>query len=124
MIKTTDEMMVAQVVRAETRAMIDQDVATLEKLIAPDAKFYHITGAEQSRDEWLHQIKLGRMHYFDSKEELLQATIDGDSADVIARNQLDARIYGFRNTWPLQTRTKLQKLNGQWLIIESRASMY
>lgn len=124
MANETDEMAVAKVVRSETTAMINQDVNSLKKLIAPDAKFFHITGAEQSRDEWLQQIKIGRMHYFGSKEELFQVAMKDDHAEVISRNQLDARIYGFRNTWPLQSRTQLKKINGQWLITESRASMY
>lgn len=124
MVEATEEKDVAQVVRSETTAMINQDVDTLKKLIAPNANFYHITGAKQSRDEWLRQIKIGRMHYFGSTEELFQVSMKGDHAEVISRNQLDARIYGFRNTWPLQSRTQLQKVNGQWLITESRASMY
>lgn len=124
MVEATDEMTVAKVVRSETTAMVNADVQTLKKLISPEAKFFHITGAEQSRDQWLQQIKLGRMYYFNSHEELFQVTMNGDEAEVISRNQLDARIYGFRNTWPLQSRTKLKKIDGHWLITESRASMY
>lgn len=120
----TDEKAIAQLVRTETRAMISKDIDTLKKIIAPTAKLFHITGVEQSRDEWLNQIKRGRMHYFGSKEELLQVIVKGSHAEVISRNQLDARIYGFRNTWPLQSQTELEKINGQWLITKSRASMY
>lgn len=120
----TDESIIAQIVRDETKAMINHDINTLQKIISPTAKLFHITGVEQSRDEWLRQIQIGRMHYFGSKEELFQVTVNGDHADVISRNQLDARIYGFRNTWPLQSQTQLEKINGQWLITESHASMY
>ncbi|MGN1283621.1 MAG: nuclear transport factor 2 family protein [Limosilactobacillus sp.] len=121
---TTDEETIAQLVRAETTAMINKDIDTLKKIISPTAKLFHITGVEQSRDEWLNQIKLGRMHYFGSKEELFQVVVKGNHAEVISRNQLDARIYGFRNTWPLQSRTKLEKIGDRWLITESHASMY
>lgn len=121
---TTDEKMIAQLVRTETTAMINKDIDTLKKIIAPTAKLFHITGVEQSRDEWLSQIKLGRMHYFGSKEELFQVVVKGNHAEVISRNQLDARIYGFRNTWPLQSQTKLEKISDRWLITESHASMY
>lgn len=121
---TTDEKTIAQLVRKETTAMINQDVDTLKKIISPNARLFHITGVEQSRDEWLNQIKRGRMHYFGSKEELFQVVVKGNHAEVISRNRLDARIYGFRNTWPLQSQTELEKINDQWLITESHASMY
>lgn len=64
------------------------------------------------------------MHYFESREVLLQASVKGDTAQVISRNELDARIYGFRNTWPLESRAKLKKIAGRWQIVESRAAMY
>lgn len=123
MIKT-DEQQVAEVVRQQVQALVQKDITTLTALIAPQAELTHITGAVQTRDEWLQQIKIGRMHYFGSREELLQAEVTGDRALVIMRNRLDARIYGFRNTWPLESRTTLEKINGQWLIVASASSMY
>lgn len=119
-----EEEKVALVVREQVKGMIDGDLNVLNKVIAPDAKFVHITGANQSKDEWLKQIEIGRMHYFSSKEKLMQVDITGNTAQVISRNELDARIYGFRNTWPLQSRTELEKINGQWQIVKSQASMY
>ncbi|MDA6089072.1 nuclear transport factor 2 family protein [Lactobacillus amylovorus] len=120
----TEEQAVAETIRKQVKGMIDGDLDLLKEVISPDAVFYHITGAKQSRDEWLRQIKLGRMHYFGSREILMQATVNGDEARVINRNQLDARIYGFRNTWPLESRAKLRKIDGKWQIVESRASMF
>lgn len=120
----TEEQAVAETIRKQVKGMIDGDLDLLKEVISPDAVFYHITGAKQSRDEWLRQIKLGRMHYFGSREILMQATVNGDEARVINRNQLNARIYGFRNTWPLESRAKLRKIDGKWQIVESRASMF
>lgn len=120
----TEEQAVAETIRKQVKGMIDGDLDLLKEVISPDAVFYHITGAKQSRDEWLRQIKLGRMHYFGSREILMQATVNGDEARVINRNQLDARIYGFCNTWPLESRAKLRKIDGKWQIVESRASMF
>lgn len=119
-----EEQAVARVVRQQVKGMVAQDIASLKQVIAPDARLYHITGTVQSRDEWLKQIKIGRMHYFSSKEVLFQVKVTGDQAEVIARNELDARIYGFRNTWPLQTRTKLAKVTGRWWITTAHSSMY
>ena len=120
----TEEQAVAETVRKQVKGMSDGDLDLLKEVISPDAVFYHITGAKQSRDEWLRQVKLGRMYYFGSREILMQATVNGDEARVISRNQLDARIYGFRNIWSLKSRAKLRKIDGKWQIVESRASMF
>ena len=88
----TQEQAVAETVRKQVKGMIDGDLDLLKEVISPDAVFYHITGAKQSRDEWLRQIKLGRMHYFGSREILMQATVNGDEARVISRNQLDTQM--------------------------------
>ena len=88
----TEEQAVAETVRKQVKGMIDGDLDLLKEVISPDAVFYHITGAKQSRDEWLRQIKLGRMHYFGSREILMHATVNGDEARVISRNQLDTQM--------------------------------
>lgn len=124
-IKISEEEKVATVVRQQVSGMVDGNLDILNKVIAPNAKFIHITGTIQSKDEWLKQIKIGRMHYFNSKEKLMQVEIDGNNALVISRHELDARIYGFRNTWPLQSKTELIKNDdGQWQIVKSQAEMY
>lgn len=119
-----EEEVFALVVRQQVERMMDGNIELLKNIIAADATFIHITGAEQSRDQWLQQIKNGRMHYFNNNEKLMQVMVKGDQAQVISRNELDARIYGFRNTWPLQASTELKKINGKWVIYKSRASMY
>ncbi|MCH7260554.1 hypothetical protein P4G59_10590 [Lactiplantibacillus plantarum] len=50
--------------------------------------------------------------------------VKGKQAQVVMRNELDARIYGFRNTWPLQSKVELVKGPHGWQIIASHASMY
>lgn len=122
--KISEEEKVATVMRQQVQAMIEGNLNVLNKVIAPDATFVHITGKNQSKSEWLKQIQIGRMHYFSNKEKLMQVDIHGDSATVISRNELEARIYGFRNTWPLESRTNLVKNNGQWQITSSQVEMY
>lgn len=123
-VKVNDNQMVAEVVHKQIKGMINRNIDALKETILPEARLSHVTGMVQTRDEWLQQIKAGRMHYFDNHEELFQVTVDGNKAEVISRNRIDARIFGFRNTWPLQTRTQLVKHEGQWKIISSQSSLY
>lgn len=119
-----EERAVAQVVHQQVQGMLTKNFELLNQVISSNAKLVHITGQVQSKAEWLEQIRLGRMHYFGSHEVLFQATVTDNQAQVVMRNELDARIYGFRNTWQLQSKIKLVKGQSGWQIIESRPSMY
>lgn len=119
-----EERVVAQVVHQQVQGMLTKNFELLNQVISSNAKLVHITGQVQSKAEWLEQIRLGRMYYFGSHEVLFQATVTDNQAQVVMRNELDARIYGFRNTWPLQSKIKLVKGQSGWQIIESQASMY
>lgn len=119
-----EERAVAQVVHQQVQGMLTKNFELLNQVISSNAKLVHITGQVQSKAEWLEQIRLGRMHYFGSHEVLFQATVTDNQAQVVMRNELDARIYGFRNTWQLQSKIKLVKGQSGWQIIESQASMY
>lgn len=123
-ILTTDEQSAILVCRQQIQALIDQDFDKLKQMISPDAVFEHITGVTQTRDDWLAQVKLGRMQYFNSREEAIDVSIDGDTAIVISHNQLTARIYGMRQTWALATTTTLIKQQGVWLIIKTKSRLY
>lgn len=119
-----NEEAVAQVVRQQIEGMLNQNINLLQEIIADDAKLVHITGAVQTKGEWLHAIKTGRMQYISNKEVLFQVTVHGSEAEVISRNELEARIFGFRNTWPLQSKTRLKKIDGKWQIVFTESSMY
>lgn len=119
------EEQVVQVVRKQIDALIQRDFSQLEKLIAPNAKFTHITGEEQTRDEWLNQMKQGRMNYLNNDEKKVIVHLTGtNQATVVMENFLEARIYGFQSTWPLRSTTKLAKIANQWQIIASQANLF
>lgn len=123
-VKTNNVDEIKKVVRRENQAMIHNDQEVLKEVIAPEAVMEHITGAKQTRDEWLKQMNLGRMKYYSTKEASLQIKIDGDTAIADEKNILDARVYGFRNQWHLEAIHQLKKMNGKWQIVASKASMY
>lgn len=121
---TASEQAAILVCRQQIQALIDQDFDKLDQLIAPDAVFEHITGVTQTRDDWLRQIKLGRMQYFNSREEGIDVTVDGSTAVVISHDQLTARIYGMRQTWALATTTILAWRQDAWVIIKTKSRLY
>lgn len=124
-IKADERNLIKKTIRKENQAMIRNDQATLKDLIAADAVMEHITGSKQSRDEWLHQISLGRMKYYSSQEDSLTVILrDSNHATADLKIILDARVYGFRNKWRLESISNLIRKNNQWQIIASKAKMY
>ncbi|GAA3630739.1 nuclear transport factor 2 family protein [Lactobacillus hamsteri] len=123
-ITQTAEDLIRETFAKENDGMINQDLDLLKEVIAPDAILTHITGAEQSRDEWLRQIKIGRMRYKKSILQKVAITIlDENHAHAIVQNLVTARIYGFTNDWLLQSDNQLEKRNGNWVITGSKASL-
>ncbi|WP_125589206.1 nuclear transport factor 2 family protein [Companilactobacillus jidongensis] len=123
-VKNNEIEQVKFVCRQQMQGMLSKDIKSLSTIISPDADFVHINGKHQSKDDWLEQIKNGRMEYFGAKEELLEVTLIDEKAHVVMRNLLEARIYGFRNTWAIEAQIDLVKINDGWLIVRSKANMY
>ncbi|MFD1418023.1 nuclear transport factor 2 family protein [Companilactobacillus keshanensis] len=123
-VKNNEIEQVKSVCRQQIQGMLSKNIGLLSMIISHDADFVHITGKHQSKDDWLDQIKSGRMEYFSAKEELLEVTLSNKTAHVVMRNLLEARIYGFRNTWPIEAQTELVKINDVWRIVRSKADMY
>lgn len=124
-LKTREQDLIKRTIRKENQAMLNNDQAILKEVIAPDAVMEHITGAKQTRDEWLRQISLGRMKYYSSREDGLTVVMKNTNhATVDLRAVLDARVYGFRNKWRLESISKLIKKDNHWQIVASTAKMY
>ena len=121
---TQDKKEIENIFKKENRAMVEQDLTALKEIIAPEAILTHITGTEQSRDEWLKQIKIGRMRYKKSVlKRIVIQLIDDDHASAVVQNLVTARIYGFTNDWMLQSANQLIKREGKWIITSSKASL-
>jgi Domain of unknown function (DUF4440) len=120
----SDEAAVLQVNRERSRLLVEQRTDELDELLAPDFVAVHISGYEQTKAEWLDQIRSGQMRYHGFEEVSSTVTIDGDSAVAVTRNLVDATIYGSRATWPLESTTTYVRDGGTWKAQHSRARTY
>ena len=119
-----DEAAIRQAGRARTQAMLAAGTSRLDDLLADDFTAVHITGYEQSKDEWLEQIRAGEMAYHDVQEQSASVAIDGDTAVLTSRNLVTATIGGSRGTWRLESTTTYVKTGGTWLATRSRSTTY
>ena len=120
----SDETAVLEATRERSRLLVEQQTDELDELLAPDFVAVHISGYEQTKAEWLDQIRSGQMRYHGFEDVTATVTIDGDSAVAVTRNLVDATIYGSRATWPLESTTTYVRDGGTWKAQHSRATTY
>lgn len=99
------------------RAMIDRDVETLGSLMADDLILVHITGATQTKQEWLDEIAAETMRYYSIERQNQSIEVTGDRAIARYTSVIDARIWGSRGTWRLNTTMYMTKVGDNWIRI-------
>jgi ketosteroid isomerase-like protein len=103
-------------------AMINKDIETLNTILSDDYASVHMTGYKQSKQEWLEQIENEEMKYFNTLPQKTTITIDGNTAILICDTKIDARIYGFRNTWSMKTEMHFNKRGDVWYSVNAKAT--
>lgn len=105
--------------------MIAGDTITMSRILTDDCHLLHMTGYNQSKEEWLKHMDSGRMRYFKSEEHNVRVEIDrNDKVIVIGQNQVDADIWGARGSWPLQMKLHCLYQADRLMISDIEATMY
>ncbi|MCS0673494.1 nuclear transport factor 2 family protein [Cytobacillus firmus] len=105
-------------------AMVNKDIKTLNNILGDDYVSIHMTGYRQSKQEWLEQIENEEMKYFKTMPQKTTITIDGNTAILICDTKIDARIYGYRNTWSMKTEMHFEKRGDNWYPLNAKATSY
>ncbi|MCM3654779.1 nuclear transport factor 2 family protein [Metabacillus litoralis] len=103
-------------------AMVNKDTETLDDILDDNYVLVHITGYHQPKQEWLEQIDNEEMTYFKTMPQKTTITIDGNTAILICDTKIDARIYGFRNTWSMQMKMRFEKRGDNWYPVNAIAT--
>ena len=113
-----DEQQIIELYRAVNQAMVAKDINKLDRILADDMHLIHMTGYDQTKNQWFAQIKSEQMRYYSTKEENIKdIKIEDNKASFIGQSSVDARIYGSRHTWRLQVKIFFEKPNGEWSIV-------
>ena len=121
---SAEETQILAVTRQLTRLMIERDTMAMNKILDKNYTLTHMTGYVQSRSEWFAEVEKESMKYYSAKEVSHSAKIEGNHAEFIQQNLVDARIWGSRNTWRLQQVFQLEKREGSWVILHSVATTF
>ncbi|MDF2857860.1 MAG: hypothetical protein K0Q87_3711 [Neobacillus sp.] len=103
-------------------AMVNKDTETLDNILDVDYVLVHMTGYQQSKQEWLEQIENEEMKYFKTMPQKTAIKIEGNTAILICETKIDARINGFRNTWSMKIEMHFEKRRDNWYPVKALAS--
>ena len=119
-----DEAAVLATVRQLAQLMIARDTASMNTILDDHYTLTHMTGYVQPKSEWFGEVEKESMKYYSAEEVDHVVKVNGNRAEVIIKNRVDARIWGNRNTWRLQQKMKLEKRDGKWIILQSVVSTF
>ena len=120
----TDEARVLTVVRQLAQLIIERDTTAMNRILDKEYTLTHMTGYVQPKAEWFNEVIKESMKYYSATEVSHAVTVSGNKATATMQNLVDARIWGSRNTWRLQQVMQLEKQDGQWIILNSVASVF
>lgn len=106
-------------------ASIKKNINDLKEILADDYILIHMTGMRQSKQDYINSVINGELKYYESINESIEVSVDGDKASVIGKTKTLASPFGAsKSWWKLRQDLKLEKRADKWVIVSSKASMY
>ncbi len=116
---------IRELYRQYWRCMIAKDADGLRELMADDYVLMHMTGVRQSKEAFIRGLLDGTFNYYSAEHDSIDATITGDTAEMIGKSRVSAAVYGGgKHSWRLRGGFTLRKENGAWKLTGSNASTY
>ena len=120
-----DEEIIKELYTKLCDASITKDISILEEILADDYILIHMTGKNQTKQEYINSVKNGELKYYESIHESIEMNIDGDEATLVGKTKTLASPFGFGKAWwNLRQDILFKKENDKWIIKKSKASSY
>ena len=97
------------------QAMTEADTETMREITSPDMIFTHMSGRQQTREEYFTDIADGNLQYFTIGIENPVVNINGSYASVSYTSVLNANAYGARGTYRIDGTHWYEKQNENWI---------
>lgn len=106
-------------------ASINKDLKKLNEILSDNYILVHMTGMNQSKNDYINSVKNGELKYYENIHESIDINIKKDKAEVIGKTKTLASPFGMsKSWWRLKQNITLEKIDGKWLITKSIASTY
>ena len=99
------------------QAMTDADIDTMRELVAEDMIYTHMSGKQQTREEYFADIADGSLRYFTIgiADPVIQA--DGEKGSITYTSVLNADAYGARGTYRMKGTHYYELRDGSWIAV-------
>ena len=101
------------------QAMTDADTETLREIVSEDAIFTHMSGRQQTREEYFSDIESGNLQYFTIGIDSPVVEVKGTLASVTYTSVLNANAYGARGTYRMSGTHYFELRDGTWISINN-----
>ncbi len=99
------------------QAMTDADIKTMQKIVSEDMVFTHMSGMQQTREQYFADIAAGRLKYFTIGIEDPKISVNRDKAEITFTSVLNANAYGARGTFRMKGTHHYEKRDGAWIAV-------
>lgn len=101
------------------QAMTDADIDTMDEIVSDDMVFTHMSGRQQTKEEYFADVADGSLRYFTIGMENPIVEVDGNLASVTYTSVLNADAYGARSTYRMEGSHWFENRNGVWYSINN-----
>ena len=95
--------------------MTEADTETMIEITSPDMIFTHMSGRQQTRDEYFADIEDGNLQYFTIGIENPVVNISDNYASVTYTSVLNANAYGAKGTYRINGIHWYEKQGENWI---------
>lgn len=99
------------------QAMTDADTGTMTEIVSANKTFTHMSGRQQTREEYFSDIADGHLQYFTVGIEKPVITVAENHATITYTSVLNANAYGARGTYRMEGTHHYEKQNESWIAI-------
>jgi len=99
------------------QAMTDADIEVMRELVSEDKTFTHMSGLQQTREEYFADVADGSLNYFTIGIADPEINVDGDKAQITYTSVLNADAYGARGTFRMKGTHHYEKRDGAWIVV-------
>ena len=114
---TEDQLSVLYQQARYCQAMTDADTDTMREIVSEDMTFTHMSGRQQTREEYFADVADGSLCYYTIGMEKPVVKVDGDKATVTYTSVLNANAYGARGTFCMKGTHHYEKRDGAWIAV-------
>lgn len=99
------------------QAMTDADINTMRELVSEGMVFAHMSGRQQTREEYFADVADGSLNYLTIGIADPVIKVDGDKAEITYTSVLNANAYGARGTYRMKGTHHYELRDGSWIVV-------